>query len=266
MFKIFLGFGILLLGIILLLSNLDIIAVDLSLGSLFATYWPMLIIVWGFTEVIYGLPRFIGGLKRRQRGSAQRLIWGLLIASVGIILQGNRLGIFHVSWGDFWSWVWPLLLIYIGYLIIFAGGPRVIYVNNRKRAERVRRDGEFIQKDHRLIGDINLGGSSWQLQDMNQWVGIGDIDLDLSRAVLSEGETNIELSGWIGDVNVWVPSDMAIKVNANIQIGDAIIFHHAQEGVLRNFSYISEGYEEADKKINLDISFFIGDVKVRWVD
>ncbi|MBN6188181.1 cell wall-active antibiotics response protein [Aneurinibacillus sp. BA2021] len=118
------------------------------------------------------------------------------------------------------------------------------------------------QHKHSLIGNLFLTGSRWELQNMNVWHGIGDVKIDLSRAHIPDGETVIIINGWIGDVDIYVPYDLAISLTATINLGDIDVFGNKQGGINRSMTLSTSGYLDASKRVRLVVSLLIGDIDV----
>lgn len=118
-----------------------------------------------------------------------------------------------------------------------------------------------------FIGDIYLGRDYWQLEPMNISHFIGDTRIDLTKASIPMGETKLSVSAFIGDVKVYVPNDiqLEISVNASAFIGDMHVLDRHEGGILRSMRYDTRNYAEADKKIHLTVSMFIGDITVKRV-
>lgn len=114
-----------------------------------------------------------------------------------------------------------------------------------------------------LIGDFHLMNSRFELDDMNLSYGIGDVKIDLSKAIIPEGESTIVISGLIGDVDIYVPYDLDVSVNASATLGELKVLGYKQGGINRQISLSTKGYKEAARKIKISISTFIGDVDVR---
>ena len=124
-----------------------------------------------------------------------------------------------------------------------------------------------VQNRSGFIGDIHLGQDYWELKPMNISHFIGDTVLDLTKAHVAYGETKINISSFIGDVKVYVPDDyeIGVQVVSNAFIGDVKILGQKEGGMFTNINIKSPRFVEADKKIKLIVSTFIGDVRVTKV-
>ncbi|BCG58383.1 cell wall-active antibiotics response protein LiaF [Paenibacillus sp. URB8-2] len=118
-----------------------------------------------------------------------------------------------------------------------------------------------------FIGDIHMGREHFQLKNTNISQFIGDTVLDLTNAQIPYGETKINLSAFIGDLKVYVPDDMdlGISVNSSSFIGDMEVLEQSRSGFMSSMQCKTPYYKEAGKKIRINVSAFIGDIKVKTV-
>lgn len=118
-----------------------------------------------------------------------------------------------------------------------------------------------------FIGDIHMGQEYFQLKHTNVSQFIGDTVLDLTNAQIPYGETKINLSAFIGDIKVYVPDDMdlGISVNGSSFIGDMAVLNESRSGFMSNVKMRTPYYKEANKRIKINVSSFIGDIKVKTV-
>lgn len=116
-----------------------------------------------------------------------------------------------------------------------------------------------------LIGDFHLTSGRFELTNLHVWHGVGDVVIDLSRALMPEEETFLVVNGWVGDVTIYVPVDLPVAVNAEVSIGDMEVFGHRQGGLNRQVMMRSENYESASRKVKLIVSLIIGDIDVKYI-
>ncbi|WP_420825889.1 cell wall-active antibiotics response protein LiaF [Scopulibacillus daqui] len=114
-----------------------------------------------------------------------------------------------------------------------------------------------------LIGDLRLINHRYELKDMNLSYGIGDNKIDLSKAIIHEGENTIVISGLIGDVDIYIPYDLDVSVAASVTIGNVEVLGYKMGGLNRQINVETKGYETATRKVKISISNFIGDIDVR---
>jgi lia operon protein LiaF len=169
---------------------------------------------------------------------------------VGIVLIGLG-GMFLLStWLriNLWSFFWPALLIVLGVAILV-----------RSHATPVGTRSEFV-----LLGDIDREGD-WPVTNGETWIGVGDVDLDFTHATVPVGETVLGVRGFVGDVDVIMPQSVGLSVSASGFIINVKRSGREQPVFLGPYHYQSDGYETAERKIRLETSFFVHDLKLKQV-
>lgn len=138
---------------------------------------------------------------------------------------------------------------------------------HKEHVEWWNHSGTGVQTRSGFIGDIHIGQDYWELKPLNVSHFIGDTILDLTKAQVPAGETKINISSFIGDVKVYVPDDyeIGVQVITSSFLGDVKILERKEGGMFKNMNIKSPAYGEADKKIKLVVSTFIGDVRVTKV-
>lgn len=116
-----------------------------------------------------------------------------------------------------------------------------------------------------ILGDFLLHNHRFELEDLVVNNGIGDVKIDLSKAIISPGETILDVRGWVGDVHIYVPYDLDVSISAKLGIGDLNVLGHEQSGLTRTFSTQSTEFELAPKRVRIILSLGIGDIDVRYV-
>jgi lia operon protein LiaF len=118
-----------------------------------------------------------------------------------------------------------------------------------------------------FIGDIHYGHEDWDLTPMNVSLFIGDTVIDLTKASIPDGETTIYVSSFIGDCKIFIPNDMQLEVSvtASAFISDMKVLDRYESGLFKNLQAQTRDYVDADKKIRIMVSTFIGDVIVKRV-
>lgn len=116
-----------------------------------------------------------------------------------------------------------------------------------------------------LIGDFHLTSGRFELSQMSIWHGIGNVVIDLSRAVIQGEEAMIAINGWIGDITVYVPVDLPVSVTAEVKVGDLGVLGHHQGGLNRSVSLQSDAYNTATPKVQLNICLILGDIDVKYI-
>lgn len=174
----------------------------------------------------------------RNRG---QMVIGALIIIVGLtFLIGNVLNV------DVGALCWPLGLILLGVWLLLR--PQLVGADTAVR--------------QRLLGDIYRDGV-WQVTDEEFWIGVGDVDLDMTRAEVPVGESKIRLFGFVGDVDLLVPEGVGVTVSSTAFVTDARVFGRKRDSIMFPFHQASDDYETAERKIRLEVTSFVADIKIK---
>lgn len=118
-----------------------------------------------------------------------------------------------------------------------------------------------------FVGDVYLGHDYWKLENMNISLFIGDTVLDLTKADIPSGTTKLVISIFIGDVKIFIPADADVEASvvSSSFVGDKMVFEQRDEGLFKSISMKTPDYDQADKKLHIVVSQFIGDLMVQRV-
>jgi len=172
--------------------------------------------------------------------------YGLMLIGVVIVLFGlmSLIGaLFDIDVGDF---CFPVGLILLGVWILIR--PRLV------------RPDRALQT--RVFGPIRRDGA-WQVTDEELWLFVGDVNLDLTQAEIPLGETLIRVSGFVGNVRLFVPEGVGVSVSSTGLVSDVRLLGQRRDGFLAPIDLVSDSYETAERKVRLEMVFFVSDVRVR---
>jgi lia operon protein LiaF len=114
----------------------------------------------------------------------------------------------------------------------------------------------------KLLGDVRRRGE-WQVADEEIWLGVGDIKLNMTSADIPTGETRIRAFGLVNEIVLTVPQGVGIAVSSTSFATEAKMFGQKYSRVFAPFSFTSEGYETAERKVHLDLSYVVAEVKAK---
>jgi hypothetical protein len=114
----------------------------------------------------------------------------------------------------------------------------------------------------KLLGDVRRSGE-WQVVEEEITLGVGDIGLDMAQADIPAGETRIHTSGFVNGIVLIVPVGVGVMVSSMAFLTEARIFDQKHSRFFTISQFTSEDYEAAERKIHLDLSYFVADVKVK---
>lgn len=118
-----------------------------------------------------------------------------------------------------------------------------------------------------FIGDMYIGQDTWELKPMNISHFIGDTRIDLTKAIIPYGETRLQISAFIGDVKIYVPDDIDLKVSvtSSVFLGEISVMERYESGFGKSMKLESPQYDDAEKRLRVEVSMFLGDVVVKKV-
>jgi lia operon protein LiaF len=174
-----------------------------------------------------------------MRNQAQ-LIFGGVIILIGILVLVSN--IFNV---DFSNFILPLVLIFIGFLIIFR--PRTLSPGTSFKL--------------RFLGDIVRRGE-WKVGSEEAWFFLGSLKLDMSQAEIPPGESTFRVFSFLGDVRLVVPENVGVSVSSFSFITDARLLGEKFGGFIAPVDWSTNGYEAAERKIRIERVAFLGNVRV----
>jgi len=182
MLRLLVGAVVVFIGVGILLDNFGI----MQFWDLFSTWWPSLLILFGLAQII---------------SSPKQYLSALIIIAVGSIFLVDALGFLPVS---AWAVVFPAILIIVGFRVIIGSAGSKLQ--------------EKSQSDY--VNNVAVFGASDVVNSSASFKGgmitaiFGGAKVDLREAKLFEGQGGIDLNVAFGGVDIIVPKDCEIKVNA----------------------------------------------------
>lgn len=145
------------------------------------------------------------------------------------------------------------ILIAIGFLL---GG--YFYYQSRKANKSC-----FLQKKHSIMDSIRWGKEPWVLKDSSVWFVFGEVNLDLSTAIWEQEETTILIQGVVGDIDIIVPEEIGVWVEASLAVGPVHVDLHNDHGVMSKVNWQSSNYGTSSNRVKLIVSFIVGDIDIK---
>ncbi len=224
--RVFWGSALLLIGLLLLASNLGYLA-PFSFWGL----WPILII-WPALRLIFGRAFvFVGDSRRRERiwvGSSLgvRLVAVWILAGAAAQLLHN-LSLIAYDWGFVSYWTLPVLLVGIGVVILARPHDR-----HWSFVRRRHMSGECCENVSSIVGEVDIGRRPWDFKSpmrLDLWAG--DINIDLTTARFQPGPNYLYVTAWAGDVDIQAPEGIEVVAEADCSAGQVDIFHRCRSGL-----------------------------------
>ncbi len=187
-----------------------------------------------------------------------RIFWGLIIIIIGILLLLNNVN--AIDLGDFIADFWPLLLILLGLRLI------VRRKHDRETTTHIAGDRDIVSNSNEayysnVFGDFDVAINSKDYQSGKITNVFGDVEVDLTNLNITSGEKQLQISGVFGDIKVAAPKNVSFYIRASIVAGDIKMMGEKRSGFSIEKSYESEGYDNAQNRLNIYISHVFGDIK-----
>lgn len=173
-------------------------------------------------------------------------IFGLVLIVAGILFMLDN---FHI---DIFDYFWPVIIILVGLFLIIRG-------KDRHSFSDAKIDG------FKVFGDTDQTDYTGGIDGANINHFIGDFKIRLTEATFKPGLNRLKASSFIGDIVLVVPSEVAVKLKCSNVFGDFRFFESKEEGIIHSSTFISPGYEKADKQLFVNANCFIGDIKIQRI-
>ncbi|MGV8146129.1 MAG: LiaF domain-containing protein [Alkaliphilus sp.] len=221
------GVAIVIFGVLMLLDNFDIYEIDMSL--VFGLIIPFVLLGWGIEMI-------------SRKGDIGAKIFGVVITVIAINMLSRKLDWFYVEMNMIWGILWPALLIFIGYKMIF----------------QIRSRGKIA-----FLGGIEQKTEGWQLEDGSYMAIMGGVELDITKAKIVEGKTVLYLTAIMGGIDVLVPNDVNIICRGTAIIGGIDFFEKSGGGI---FASVKEEHKgNYSKTIEIRAEAIVGGVDVKLI-
>lgn len=146
---------------------------------------------------------------------------------------------------DFGQLCWPVMLILLGLAILLR--PRWL--------------GSGTEWAMHLFGGVDRRGE-WQVHPEEIWGFVGENKFDFRQAILPAGETTLRLVGFVGDLDLYLPSDLAYTINASAFVTDVDHGGEKHDSIGVPYEFSSPGYADAEKKVRFELLYFVLDLNI----
>ncbi|MFC1997124.1 LiaF domain-containing protein [Chloroflexota bacterium] len=172
------------------------------------------------------------------------IIIGSAVLGIGVLLLVGA--VFNI---DIWGLICPAGLIALGIWLIY-------------RTRQDPRDGEINIK---FVGDIRREGV-WQVQNEETWGFVLESRLDFTEADLPEGQTIFRVGAFVNDIKATFPVDVGIAIYSMAFMTDSRIQGEKQETFFIPFTWESDNFESASKKVLIKPTCFVSEIKIEQVE
>ena len=168
----------------------------------------------------------------------------ILIGSILIIL--GAFSIIDALFGiNLWKLIFPLILIGLGFLILF-------------RPKTLPGGTNFVL---RFVGETHKS-HEWTVEPAEYWSFVGSMKLDFSQAVIPVGETNIVLYSFVNDLEIILRTDAGLRLKARGLVHDTKVKGYKEDHIFAPFEYETADYAAQPRKINIQSLSFVSEVEI----
>jgi len=107
--------------------------------------------------------------------------------------------------------------------------------------------------------------TEWTVQNEEIWMFVGDIHLDLSRAVLPPGETTIRVYGFVSDVELLAAEDIGLSISSAGFLNQTNFLGQKREVFFTPARYKSDNYSDFERRIRLEYMGFVIELNLEYV-
>lgn len=199
--------------------------------------------------------------QQSPRGSGS-IVLGAILVTLGGLWLLNILDILEMRWAV----VLPVLLALLGLVLIVRSfqAPQMglvlvgVVVALLTVAAAVTPEGAFAGG----IGERNITVTQQSDLEARYDIGVGQIRLNLSDLVMTES-TTVTVSVGAGDMRITLPANVAVHIEASAGAGEIRILDQRVNGLSRELSYTTPGFDTASVGLTLKLSVAAGSIEVR---
>ena len=153
-------------------------------------------------------------------------------------------------------------IILLEHLALFIGLFILSLVFFYYRSQKIQKD-QHVMKRHSLTTMLKWDREPYQLSSQSLWHIVGESDIDLSLAILGEKETSLLFQGVLGDMDIMIPDDVGVEIEATVLFGQIDLGLERETGFFNRWKWRSPNYDTADQRVKLNLSYIVGDIDIR---
>ncbi|NWL88709.1 MULTISPECIES: cell wall-active antibiotics response protein LiaF [unclassified Paenibacillus] len=176
------------------------------------------------------------GIYKVRQGEETKTGYILLAIGVGLILLNN-------------------FMLVVAILMISLG---LYYAKVRK----VQPHGSYTQRQN-ITSSVHWDRDPWVLQNTSMWHILGELDIDLSLAIVEGSHNVLMFQGVVGDIDMSLFEGYGIEIEAFVLFGQIELGQERRTGIFNRVNWRSPNYDVCEQKVKIMISYIIGDIDIR---
>jgi predicted membrane protein len=193
-----------------------------------------------------------------QRKNDVSLWLGSILVALGLLSLLKSLGIFSFDFifKNLWAWA----VIALGVLMVYKS-----FLRLPDRPEKVTISNsadDFVQAEN-TFGDLAITLDQHNFKGGHLRTVFGKLSVDGVKLSMSPGAHILHLEVTFGEIMVWLPKDLPVRIVANNVAGDIHIFNQKWGGLSKHIAWQSDSYDSSDSKLEIVCSITFGDIKIK---
>ena len=143
--------------------------------------------------------------------------WQTILIIIGLLILANSdnktAGFVLIAIGAFgwWPGLWPLVLIGLGFYILYRRKDQTIETDENKRAEFASTGNDYIN-DTAIFGGGHKRINSENFKGGKLTAVFGGSEIDLYDCKLAEGNNYLDIFAMFGGTDITLPADWNVKI------------------------------------------------------
>ncbi len=207
---------------------------------------------------------------------------GFILIFIGILFFLHTMDV--ADFGDIIHRFWPLILIFVGINMLlkfkksndFAQQQSTMQATQTTTANvpppmppqqpvytytppSVSVDSLNVSE---VFGEISLPIASQNFRGGRVSNVFGEIKIDLTKTILVDGDSVLDISTVFGAITLLVPREMAFAIQSNVSVGDIRVFDMKRDGLFSKLNFKTSNFDSSPKRLHIVTSSVFGECKV----
>lgn len=122
--------------------------------------------------------------------------------------------------------------------------------------------GNIVQKQS-ITSSLRWDLDPWTLRNTCMWHMLGEIDIDLSLAIMEGSNNLLMFQGIVGDVDLSISDDYGVEIEAFVLFGQIELGQERDTGIMNRVYWKSPDYESREHKVKIMLSYLVGDIDIK---
>lgn len=122
--------------------------------------------------------------------------------------------------------------------------------------------GNMVQKQS-ITSSLRWDLDPWTLRNTCMWHMLGEIDIDLSLAIMEGSNNLLMFQGIVGDVDLSLSDDYGVEIEAFVLFGQIELGQERDTGIMNRVYWKSPNYESREHKVKIMLSYLVGDIDIK---